>query len=63
MTDRTQALRSPGIMSLVREAMRRSPSHMVDGEIPLAIRLLLIEIDEAQARHKAQIAAFRAGQR
>ncbi|WP_156418121.1 hypothetical protein [Aureimonas sp. AU4] len=50
-------------MSLVREAMRRSPSHMVDGEIPLAIRLLLIEIDEAQARHKAQIAAFRAGQR
>ncbi|MBB3949889.1 hypothetical protein [Aureimonas jatrophae] len=43
--------------------MRRSPSHTIDDEIPLAILLRLIEVDEAEARHEAQIAAFRAGKR
>lgn len=60
MSDRNIILSTPGVMSSVRQAMHRSPSHAVDQRIPARIGDLLDRLDEAEARHEAQVAPFHA---
>ena len=55
MTDRLVALPSPAIASLVRQAMRCSPSHVIDHRMPKRLGDLLDALDEAEARHGAGV--------
>ncbi|MBB3951025.1 hypothetical protein [Aureimonas jatrophae] len=54
MTDRLRVLPSPAITSLVRQAMRCSPSHRIDRRIPARIGDLLDALDEAAPRREGQ---------
>jgi len=56
----TPLLPTPAISSLVRDALRCSPIHVLDQHIPERISQLLSKLDHANERHRDQMAAFRA---
>lgn len=62
MTDRAEILPSPAISSLVRHAMRRSPSHAVDHNTPDRIADLLRELDQAETRQAVHVAGLGSGE-